>query len=86
MAFALRKQLKQMQGIVLLDEEQMGAVIEGFDPLRIVLSLKGTALSGFEAAEILAQEYRIYVEMADTNNIILVIGFGTQESLSLIHI
>lgn len=53
-----------------------GDGIFDYDPARIVIRVSGLGLDGFKAASWLREHYGIYVEMADPDNIVLVLGLG----------
>ncbi|MCL6639021.1 MAG: decarboxylase, partial [Firmicutes bacterium] len=47
------------------------------DETKLVVSLREAGLSGYQAAALLQQRYRIYVEMADWFNLVLCVTIGT---------
>jgi arginine decarboxylase len=50
--------------------------IAGWDPLRIVVDIRGTGCTGYEVAAALRASYDIYVELATHATIVLVLGLG----------
>jgi arginine decarboxylase len=50
--------------------------IAGWDPLRIVVDVRGTGCTGYEVAAELRASYDIYVELATHVTIVLVLGLG----------
>ena len=50
--------------------------IAGYDPLRIVLDVRGTGCTGYELADALRASYDIHVELAQHATIVLVIGIA----------
>ena len=60
---------------------------EVFDPTRLVINIAQSGLSGYHIAKSLAEQYNVYVEMADTFNIIVLVTIGTTEKdcLSLVQ-
>ena len=50
--------------------------IAGWDPLRIVIDVRGTGCTGYEVAAALRASYDIYVELATHATIVLVLGLG----------
>ena len=60
---------------------------EVFDQTRLVINFAQTGLSGYHIAKLLAEQYNVYIEMADTLNIIAPVTIGTTEKdcLSLVQ-
>ena len=55
----------------------------GFDPLKIIILVRGLGLSGYEAANILRSEAGIQVEMADPGHVLALITVGdNQETIN----
>jgi len=50
--------------------------IAGWDPLRIVIDVRGTGCTGYEVAAELRASYDIYVELATHATLVLVLGLG----------
>ena len=50
--------------------------IAGWDPLRIVIDVRGTGCTGYELASELRAGYDIYIELATHATIVLVLGLG----------
>jgi lysine decarboxylase len=50
--------------------------VHGWDPLRIVVDIRGTGCTGYEVADALRASYDIYVELATHATIVLVCGLG----------
>ncbi len=50
--------------------------IAGWDPLRIVIDVRGTGLTGYEVASALRASYDIHVELATYSTMVLVLGIG----------
>ena len=50
--------------------------IAGWDPLRIVIDVRGTGCTGYEVAAALRSSYDIYVELATNATLVLVLGLG----------
>jgi arginine decarboxylase len=50
--------------------------IAGWDPLRIVIDVRGTGCTGYELAAALRAAYDIYVELATHATLVLVLGLG----------
>lgn len=68
---AYRLKINSIPGLKVWEEElqDVAGVVE-LDPLKVLVSVKGTALTGYQFAAILRENYRIQVELAD-NNLIL---------------
>jgi arginine decarboxylase len=50
--------------------------VAGWDPLRIVIDVRGTGCTGYEVAAALRASYDIYVELATHATLVLVLGVG----------
>jgi lysine decarboxylase len=50
--------------------------IAGWDPLRIVIDVRGTGCTGYEVSAALRASYDIYVELATHATLVLVLGLG----------
>jgi lysine decarboxylase len=50
--------------------------IAAWDPLRIVIDVRGTGCTGYELAAALRASYDIYVELATSATLVLVLGLG----------
>ncbi|GBF34371.1 lysine decarboxylase [Desulfocucumis palustris] len=76
LALALREKLIKIKGIEVFGSEHVdGDAVYGFDPLRVVVSVRKAGLTGYQAAGRLARR-GLFVEMADQQNLVLVIGLG----------
>lgn len=74
---ATRVKLASTPGISLLGEELVGAPgVAAWDPLRIVLDVRGTGRSGYEVAAALREAYDVQPELATQATVVLVIGVG----------
>lgn len=74
----LRQDLSRIGGLEVLGPEHIdGEGVCGFDPARLVVRVSGLGLTGYQAADWLAKR-GFYVEMGDPNNIVLVLGLGTE--------
>lgn len=87
-ALEAARAIKAIPGLTVLGPEHLarpGAV--DYDPTRLVVSFRELGLSGYEASRLLAEEYNIYVEMADIYNIVAVlpIGVNREEVGALVH-
>jgi len=50
--------------------------VAGWDPLRLVIDVRGTGCTGYEVAAALRSAYDIYVELATHATLVLVLGLG----------
>jgi len=50
--------------------------VAGWDPMRIVVDVRGTGCTGYELAAALRASYDIYVELATHASLVLVLGLG----------
>ena len=72
-----RAAIADIPGCSLVGEEWVGRPgVAGWDPLRIVVDVRGTGLSGYEVASALRASYDIHVELATDATIVLVLGIG----------
>ena len=72
-----REAIEAVPGCAVLGEAFVGRPgIAGWDPLRIVIDVRGTGCSGYEVAAALRGAYDIYVELATHATLVLVLGIG----------
>ena len=72
-----RVALEAIPGCSVVGEELVGRPgIAGWDPLRIVIDIRGTGCTGYEIAAELRASYDIYVELASHATLVLVLGMG----------
>ncbi len=72
-----RANLRAIEGIELLDQELVGRPgIAAYDPLRIVLDVRGTGCTGMELSDALRQSYDVHAELATQSTIVFVVGLG----------
>ncbi len=71
----LRQRISQIDGVSAPGEEmlQVPGVVE-YDPTRLVINVRELGITGFDAADWLRRECGILVEMADFQNLILILG------------
>jgi lysine decarboxylase len=76
-AVRARAALDAVSGCVVLGDGHVGRPgIAGWDPLRIVIDVRGTGCTGYEVAEALRASYDIYVELATHATLVLVLGLA----------
>jgi arginine decarboxylase len=72
-----RAAIDAVPGCSVVDEAMVGRPgIAGWDPLRIVIDVRGTGCTGYELAAGLRAAYDIYVELATHATLVLVLGLG----------
>ena len=72
-----REAIGAIEGIEIVGSELVGRPgIAGWDPLRIVIDVRGTGCTGYELAAELRGLYDIYIELATHATIVLVLGLG----------
>jgi arginine/lysine/ornithine decarboxylase len=74
---AAREKLDTVEGIELVDHRFVGRPgVAGYDPLRIVLDMRGTGRTGYDLADALRRSYDVHPELATQATIVLVVGMG----------
>ncbi|HEV2815188.1 MAG TPA: amino acid decarboxylase [Solirubrobacteraceae bacterium] len=74
-----REKLASVPGIALIGEDFVGRPgAAAWDPLRIVLDVRGTGCTGYEVAEALEFSYDVQTELATQATVILLVGLGEQ--------
>src|SRR5919197_1226719 len=72
-----RAKLETIPGIALVDAALVGRMgVAGYDPLRIVLDVRGTGRTGYEIADALRRSYDVHVELPLQATIVFVVGLG----------
>ncbi|HVH23915.1 MAG TPA: DegT/DnrJ/EryC1/StrS family aminotransferase [Pseudonocardia sp.] len=72
-----REKLQTIEGIGLVDASMIGRKgVAGYDPLRIVLDVRGTGRTGYEIADELRRSYDVHVELPMQATVVLVVGLG----------
>ena len=72
-----REAIGVIPGIELVGPELVGRPgIAGWDPLRIVIDVRGTGRTGYDLAAELRARYDIYIELATHATMVLVLGLG----------
>ncbi|BAF58242.1 arginine/lysine/ornithine decarboxylases [Pelotomaculum thermopropionicum SI] len=77
LARELRGRLARIRGLEVLTGEHLPGNAARLDPTRLVISVRGLGLTGYQAAGLLAERYGVFVEMADYGNLVAVISAGT---------
>jgi arginine decarboxylase len=72
-----REAIDRIPGVAVVGEAMVGRPgIAGWDPLRIVIDVRGTGCTGYELAAELRAANDIYVELATHATLVLVLGLG----------
>ena len=72
-----RTAIEEISGCSVVGEQWVGRPgIAGWDPLRIVIDVRGTGLTGYQVASALRASYDIHVELATHATVVLVLGIG----------
>jgi arginine decarboxylase len=72
-----RAKLETVPGIALVDAGLIGRMgVAGYDPLRIVLDVRGTGATGYEIADALRRSYDVHVELPMQATVVFVVGLG----------
>jgi arginine decarboxylase len=72
-----REKLETIPGIALVDASVVGRMgVAGYDPLRMVVDVRGTGRTGYEIADALRRSYDVHVELPMQATVVFVIGLG----------
>ncbi|MGH2877229.1 MAG: aminotransferase class I/II-fold pyridoxal phosphate-dependent enzyme, partial [Solirubrobacteraceae bacterium] len=72
-----REAIEAIPGVAVVGEGLVGRPgVAGWDPLRLVIDVRGTGCTGYELAAELRAAYDIYVELATHATLVLVLGLG----------
>ena len=72
-----RAKLETIEGIRLVDASLVGrSGIAGYDPMRIVVDVRGTGCTGYEVADALRRSYDVQVELPTQATIVLIVGLA----------
>jgi lysine decarboxylase len=73
-----RASIDSVEGCAVVGQELVGRPgVAGWDPLRIVIDVRGTGCTGYEVAAALRARYDIHVELATHATMVLVLGLGS---------
>lgn len=74
-SMAVRRQIEQIDGVAVVGPEMVGHPgVAAWDPLRVVIDVRGTGCTGYEVAAALRNAYDIHVELATHATLVLVLG------------
>jgi arginine decarboxylase len=69
--------IEAVDGCAVVGDGMIGrAGVHAWDPLRIVIDVRGTGCTGYEVADALRDSYDIHVELATHATMVLVLGVG----------
>src|SRR5829696_3364413 len=72
-----RRKLLTIPGIQLVDASLIGQMgVAHYDPLRIVLDVRGTGRTGYEIADALRRSYDVHLELPMQATIVFIVGLG----------
>src|SRR5215211_6540909 len=78
-----RSKMAKIPGIALVDGDFVGRPgVAGWDPLRLVVDVRGTGCTGYEVAEALRRAYDVQPELATHATMVLLLGIA-QSPVSL---
>ena len=78
-----RARMAKIPGIVLVDGDFVGRPgVAGWDPMRLVVDVRGTGCTGYEVADALRRAYDVQPELATHATMVLLLGIA-QSPLSL---
>ena len=78
---ATREKMASSPGVAVLGPELVGRPgVTDWDPLRIVLDIRGTGRTGYEVADALRQTYDAHVELATQATVLFIVGIAEQQS------
>jgi len=72
-----RAKLETIPGIAMVDASLVGRMgVAGYDPLRIVLDVRGTGRTGYEIADALRRSYDVHLELSMQATVVFIVGLG----------
>jgi lysine decarboxylase len=75
LSIEFREKINRIKGIKCYGEELKSITgVQDIDYLKVLISVKGTGLTGYEAAALLRQDYQIQIELAETNIILAMVS------------
>ena len=75
LSYGLRRRLSMIDGLRVLSPEHLPGG-SSLDPTRLVISVRRLGLSGYQVQQLLAERYRVYVEMADAAHVVAIVSIG----------
>jgi arginine decarboxylase len=72
-----RAKLATIPGVALVDDSLVGSAgVAAYDPMRIVIDVRGTGRTGYEIADALRRSYDTHVELPTQATIVFIVGLG----------
>ena len=72
-----RAKLETIPGIALVDDALVGRMgVAGYDPLRIVVDVRGTGRTGYEIADALRRSYDVHLELPTQATLVFIVGLA----------
>jgi arginine/lysine/ornithine decarboxylase len=72
-----RAKFETIPGIAMVDAGLVGQMgVAGYDPLRIVLDVRGTGRTGYEIADALRRSYDVHLELPMQATVVFIVGLG----------
>src|SRR3954469_21397291 len=72
-----RAKLDTIPGIALVDDSFVGKMgIAGYDPLRIVVDVRGTGCTGYQIADALRRSYDVQLELPTNPTLVFIVGLA----------
>jgi arginine decarboxylase len=79
----LRAAVRELPGLDVLDERLVGAPgVHDYDPLRVVIDVRGTGATGYELARRVRKRDDLFLELAGENVIVAVFGMAEDVAAS----
>ncbi len=75
----VRERLARIKGLRILTVDYLPEGCCGLDPTKLVISVRGLGLTGYQVSGLLAGRYNVFVEMADAGNIVAFISIGSTQ-------
>lgn len=80
---AVRGALLELPGIDVLDDRIIGAPgVHGYDPLRLVIDVRGAGSSGYELAGLMREQSDVFMELAGENVLVAVFGMAEDAAVT----
>jgi lysine decarboxylase len=80
LAERLRRGVRRLPGLSTFGEEYVGRPgVDGLDPTKVTVSVKGLGLTGQQVELYLRYRHRIQVELSDLYNVLFIVGPGNTE-------
>jgi arginine/lysine/ornithine decarboxylase len=77
LARGIRQKLSGIRSLRILTSDYLPGSRCGLDTTKLVISVRGLGLTGYQVKGLLSERYKVFIEMADFNNIVAVISAGT---------